>query len=84
MGKGLGIASLVMSILAFIPPCTSLGWILATAGIITGVMGKKDPESRGLAKAGMIIGIVWWCLAVLGAILYALYFIIVIASLGAS
>jgi len=74
MGKGLGIASLVMSIAAFIPPCTIIGWILATAAIITGFMGRSDTESRGLATVGLIIGIIWWIFAVLGLIIWFFFF----------
>lgn len=77
MGKGLGIASLVTGILAFIPPFTIIGWILATVAIITGIMGRKKKEGRTLSTIGMWIGIIWWVifiiLAVLSAILAAIF-----------
>ena len=51
----LGIVSLVFSL----TKTAGIGGICAILAIIFGVLGqKKDPERKGMAKAGMIMGIV--------------------------
>jgi len=69
MGKGLSIASLVTGICAFVPIFWGIGWILATVAIITGVMGRKKSDGRTLATIGMWLGIIWWLIVILVAIL---------------
>jgi hypothetical protein len=66
MGK-MGLVSLLCGIGSFIIPC--VGTILAIVAIITGVMGRGDPEQKTLATIGLILGILHF---VLGLILIIL------------
>ncbi|WP_352397758.1 hypothetical protein [[Clostridium] aminophilum] len=60
----MGIASLVLGIISLVIGVFSsglLGWlgaILAVVGIVLGALGRKDPEKKGMATAGMICSIV--------------------------
>lgn len=74
--NGLAIASLICGIVGL---CVFLPSI---AAIITGVMGRKNPVNRGMATAGLVLGIIgiveWIVMAivyvlVLGAALYTYY-----------
>ena len=74
--KGLSIASMVLGIVAVVLCC--FGWvsiICAVLAIIFGVIGKKK-GGVGMAKAGLILGII--ALAV-----YALLYIIALAGFAA-
>ena len=75
----MAIASLVLGIVSIvfsaIPGLGLLSWILAIVGIILGALGRKNPEKKGIATAGLvcsiiglILGIITWlaCAAVLG------------------
>jgi predicted Zn finger-like uncharacterized protein len=64
-GSGLGIASLILGITAFVPGCccwTFVGVPLALAAIVTGSIGMKNPEGKGMAVAGVVLGGVWFIL----------------------
>ena len=53
----LGIISLVIGIFS----ACSLGWlgaILAVVGIILGALGRKNPEKKGMATAGLVCSII--------------------------
>jgi membrane-bound ClpP family serine protease len=53
----LGIISLVIGIFS----AGSLGWlgaILAVVGIILGALGRKNPEKKGMATAGLVCSII--------------------------
>lgn len=69
----MGIASLVLGIISLVLGIFSgglLGWlgaILAVIGIILGALGRKDPEKKGVATAGMVCSIIG---LVFGLILY--------------
>lgn len=60
----MGIASLVLGILSLVIGIFSsglLGWlgaIFAVIGIILGALGRKDPEKKGIATAGMVCSII--------------------------
>ena len=60
----MGVASLVLGIISIlIGLFTSglFGWvgaILAILGIILGAMGRKDPDKKGLATAGLVCSII--------------------------
>lgn len=60
----MGIASLVLGIISLIIGIFSsglLGWlgaILAIVGIILGALGRKDPEKKGIATAGLVCSII--------------------------
>ena len=58
----MGIASLILGILAiilcFTPIPGVIAIICAVVGIILGVLARKNPEQRGLGTAGMIVSII--------------------------
>ena len=72
----MGVASLVLGIISIlIGLFTSglFGWagaILAIVGIILGAMGRKDPEKKGLATAGLVICLITYiaCAACVGGL----------------
>lgn len=78
----MGVASLVLGIIAIIIGLFSagaLGWfgaILAIIGIILGAVGRKNPEKRGLATAGLVCSII-------GLILCLIVYIACVACLAA-
>ena len=67
----MGVASLVLGILSLVIGVFSsglLGWlgaIMAVVGIVLGAMGRKNPEKRGLATAGMVCSIIGLILCLL-------------------
>ena len=67
----MGVGSLVLGILSLICSCIPLSvvkWIgafLALIGIILGVMGRKDPEKKGLATGGMVCSIIGFILCII-------------------
>jgi len=60
----MGVASLVLGIISLVIGIFSsglLGWlgaILAVIGIILGALGKKNPENKGIATAGLVCSII--------------------------
>lgn len=81
--KGMAITSMVLGICAFFPTCC-LGWlsliiapVLAVLAIIFGIVGVKaagrgEGGGAGMAKAGLILGIVYmalWAVLVVLALL---------------
>lgn len=77
----MGVASLVLGIISIVIGLFSgggLGWLGAIAGIIgiiLGVQGKKVPEQKGIASAGMVCSII-------GTILCLLTYIACMACIG--
>lgn len=72
-GNGLAITSLVLGILAFFPGCCCYMWIpLSLGAIITGSIGMKNPNGKGMAIAGVVLG----CCAL------ALYAVLVVIGIG--
>lgn len=69
--KNLSIAALVCGIVgivgAFIPVVNYVSWVLPILGIIFGVKARKicEPSERGMATAGMVLGIVGTAVGVL-------------------
>ncbi len=66
----MAVASLVLGIISIVLAIFGAGyqWIgvlLGVAGIVLGVLGKKDPAQAGLAKAGMICSIIGTALSLL-------------------
>jgi hypothetical protein len=64
MGKTYGILSLIFAIIGIF----IAGIILGPIAIILGVIGRKKDDSKGLATAGLIIGIIVTVLAIIGLI----------------
>ncbi len=64
MGKTYGILSLIFAIIGIF----FFGIILGPIAIILGVIGRKKDDSKGLATAGLIIGIIVTILAIIGLI----------------
>ena len=74
----MAIASLVLGIISLVLSFFGLGMIsvfTVIIGIILGVLGRKDPETKGMATAGLVcsiialvIGVIMWiaCAAVVG------------------
>jgi len=71
MGKGYGIASLILAIIGIFVG----GIILGPIAIILGIMGRKRDDSKGLATAGLIIGIIVTILAIIFLIVWGAYVI---------
>lgn len=69
----MGVASLVLGIIAILIDLFTAGiygWVgavLAIIGIILGALGRKNPEKKGLATAGLVLSIIG---LVLGLLLY--------------
>ena len=68
----LGIISLVWALV--IPAVKIIAIILGVIGIILGALGRKDPERKGIATAGLVLsilglifGIITW-IACVGAV----------------
>jgi hypothetical protein len=60
-GSGMGTASLVLGIIAFVVMCVPpLAWLLAVVAIILGVVSiaQAGGAPTGKAKAGMVLGII--------------------------
>lgn len=78
----MGVASLVLGIISIVIGLFSggvLGWlgaIIAIIGIVLGALGKKNPESKGIATGGMVCSII-------GLILCLLLYIACAACVGA-
>lgn len=69
MGKIYGILSLIFAIIGIF----FAGIILGPIAIILGVIGRKEDDSKGLATAGLIIGIIVTILAILFLIVWGAY-----------
>ena len=88
-GKNFSIAALVCGILgivgSFIPIVSYFTLVLAILGIVFGVKGRKmaTPETKGLATAGFVLGIIGVCFAVIGVIC-AICAVGMLASMGAA
>lgn len=78
----MGIASLILGILSllFALIFTGFQWIGAIVGligIILGALGRKNPEKKGIATAGLVCSII-------GFILSILLFVACVACIGAA
>ena len=67
-GNALAIISLITGILSIVCCCVPIiSWITGAAGIVCGVLGMKRCEKIGMARIGMILGIVG---VVLGVVMF--------------
>lgn len=77
----MGVASLVLGIISIVVGLFSaglygwLGGILGIIGIVMGALGRKDPEKKGIATAGLVCSIV-------GTILCLLLYVACVACIG--
>lgn len=76
----MAVASLVLGIISIVCGLFLMGYqwigaILGIIGIILGSLGKKDPEKKGMATAGLICSIV-------GLVLCLLLYIACVACVG--
>lgn len=78
--SGLGVISLVLGIIglicSIIPVIGLISWLLAPGALITGVLGLKNPASKGLAIGGIVTG----GLALVVCLIWAAIFGVLIAS----
>lgn len=66
----MGVASLVLGIISllcglFLAGFQWVGAIVGLIGIILGAAGKKDPEKKGIATAGMVCSIIGFILCII-------------------
>ncbi|MCR4612191.1 MAG: hypothetical protein K5644_09870 [Lachnospiraceae bacterium] len=77
----MAVASLVLGIIALVLSFTGgFGWIgtiVAIVGIILGALGRKDPEKKGMATAGLVC-------CIIAAVLDTIVAIACLACVGAA
>ncbi len=76
----MGVASLILGIIAiiigiFLAGFQWIGAIVGLIGIILGALGRKDPEKKGIATAGLVCSII-------GFIFCIIFFIACVACVG--
>lgn len=76
----MGVASLVLGIIAliigiFLTGFQWVGAIVGLIGIILGAQGRKNPEQKGIATAGMVCSII-------GFIFCIIFFVACVACVG--
>ena len=81
---GIGVVSLVLGIVglicSFIPVIGLISWLLAPGALITGVMGLKNPATKGMAIGGLVTG----GLALLVCLIWAVLIGVLIAAAGST
>lgn len=77
-GKGLGIASLVLGILAFLSGFALIGGLLGLIGLILGIVSvskaKKAGAPKGMAITGIILSVLGLIFAIIATILVVTVF----------
>ena len=77
-GNALAIVSLITGILSIVCCCVPIAsWLTGAAGIVCGVLGMKRCEKIGMARVGMILGIVG---VVLGVIMFVINLISILSG----
>lgn len=69
--NGLAVTSLILGILAIFPGCCCYLWVpLSLGSIVTGSIGMKNENGKGMAIAGVVLGVIalllYGSLAVIG------------------
>lgn len=84
-GKGLGTASLVLSLCSFIPCCIpyiggTISFICGVLGIVFACVSRSQNGGRfsTVAKAGLIISIIYFALSVLSIIAVIVFYVLYI------
>ena len=65
-GPAILVLGIVGIVVCFV--CGIIAWVMGTGDLKEMDLGVRDPEGRGLTKAGMICGIVGTALAALGLV----------------
>ncbi|MCK5772211.1 MAG: hypothetical protein KAH57_00335 [Thermoplasmata archaeon] len=65
------LAILTFTGLMYTPLIAGFGPILATAAIICGWLGRIKRKGRTMASVGMVLGLIWWALTIIGIILHS-------------
>ena len=80
--NGMGVLSLVLGIIglicSIIPVIGLISWLLAPGALLTGVLGLKNPSSKGLAIGGLVTG----GLALVVCVIWAVVFGALISTMG--
>ncbi len=76
----MAVASLVLGIISVVIAVLFAGWqwiaaILGLVGVILGALGRKNPEKKGIATAGLVLSII-------GLVLGLLFYIACVACVG--
>ncbi len=81
-----GVLILVFGILGIVlcPLLSIASWVMGKGDLAAMDAGQMDPEGKGLTKAGHILGIVGVCLAVVGMLFTALFFLVVAGASASS
>ncbi len=65
------LAILTFTSLMYTPLIAGFGPILATTAIICGWLGKIKRKGRTMASVGLVLGLIWWALTIIGIILHS-------------
>jgi hypothetical protein len=77
-----GVLILVLGILGIVvcPFMSIASWVMGKGDLAAMDAGQMDPEGKGLTKAGYILGIVGVCLAIVGILFGALFFLVLVGA----
>lgn len=67
----LGIISLMIVLITFVPGVGVIGSIIGVIAIILGAIGRNRSENKGLATGGFVCGIIALCYGIISTIMCA-------------